>query len=100
MKITSNERKLINKILAKYNGYHYPSELQKLWKELDEIGVEVMIHNRTDWREYEWESKDTYTMDGEEVDNSLFIFQVYPASAIPTPTLCMPAPVTESSWTR
>ena len=77
MKITSNERKLINKILAKYNGYHYLSELQKLWKELDEIGVEVMIHNRTDWREYEWESKDTYTMDGEEVDNSLFIFQVY-----------------------
>ena len=77
MKIKSDERKLINKILAKYNGYHYPSELQKLWKELDEIGVEVMIHNRTDWREYEWESKDIYTMDGEEVDNSLFIFQVY-----------------------
>ena len=37
----------------------------------------VMIHNRQDWQPYEWESKDTYTMDGEEVDNSLFIFQVY-----------------------
>ena len=77
MKIKSDERKLINKILAKYNGYHYPKELQNLWKELDEIGVEVMIHNRQDWQPYEWESKDTYTIDGEEVDNSLFIFQVY-----------------------
>ena len=54
-----------------------PLEKLRIATKLDEIGVEVMIHNRTDWREYEWESKDTYTMDGEEVDNSLFIFQVY-----------------------
>lgn len=77
MKITSSERKLINKILAKYNGYHYPSELQNLWDELDKIGVEVMLHNRTDWRDYEWECVESFTMDGEEVENANFVFQVY-----------------------
>ena len=77
MKINSSERKLINKILNKYNGYHYSSELQKLWKELDEIGVEVLLHNRTDWQEYEWECVENFTMDGEEVDNAKFVFQVY-----------------------
>ena len=77
MKIKSDERKLINKILLKYNGYHYPSELQKLWKELDEIGVEVMLHNRNDWREYEWECVEFFTIDGEEVENAKFVFQVY-----------------------
>lgn len=77
MKIKNAERNLINKILNKYNGYHYPSELQKLWKELDEIGVEVLLHNREDWQEYEWECREIYTIDGEEVENSMFIFQVY-----------------------
>lgn len=77
MKVDSKTRKLINKILAKYNGYHYPEELQRLWDELSDIGVEVLIHNRQDWRDFEWESKDSYTIDGEEVDNSMFIFQVY-----------------------
>ena len=77
MKITSSERKHINKILAKYKGYHYPSELQKLWDELDKIGVEVMLHNRTDWREYEWECVESFTMDGEDVENANFVFQVY-----------------------
>ena len=77
MKITNSERNLINKILNKYNGYHNPKELQKLWNELDEIGVEVLLHNRTDWREYEWECVENFTMDGEEVDNAKFVFQVY-----------------------
>ena len=36
-----------------------------------------MIHNRTDWREYEWECVENFTMDGEEVDNAKFVFQVY-----------------------
>ena len=77
MKITNSERNLINKILNKYNGYHYPKELQKLWDELDEIGVEVLLHKRTDWHEYEWDGVENFTMDGEEVDNAKFVFQVY-----------------------
>lgn len=66
-------RKIIaeaNKIVAKYNRWCRPIELQTMYEELNAIGVSVgLIHG--DSRGCEW------YINGEEVDNSRYVYSVY-----------------------
>lgn len=79
-------RKLVgqlNKIAFKYNGYREPSDLQKLWNELETIGVVVGTITRRDETPGGWRGNATWTYYGEEIDNSLFVIYVYEDTGMP-----------------
>lgn len=68
----------INGIANKYSGYNQPSILQEMYRELENIGVSIgLIHNRQNTNKDSWKASCEWYMNGEEVENSLFILQVY-----------------------
>jgi len=66
-------RKIINeanKITSKYNGFQKASDISKMYDELAKINISTgMLFNGN--RSCEW------YINGEEVENSLFIYTVY-----------------------
>lgn len=77
MRVTRKLVKQLNKIAFKYNGFRAPKELQNLWTELEAVGVEVGMINRSDEAVGGWRGRATWTYKGEEVDNSWFVIFVY-----------------------
>lgn len=62
--------KKVNKIANKYNGFQNPKNIVNMYDELAEVGVTVgTIYN--DNKHCEW------YIDGEEVENSWFVYMVY-----------------------
>lgn len=72
-KINAKIRKQANTIIAKYNGYKLPQEVAPMYDELSEIGILIpMFAADTDTHTFEY--------NGETVENSRFVYQVYEPS--------------------
>lgn len=69
--INAKIRNQANKIIAKYNGYKQPQDIAKMYAELSEMGITIPMFagNMT-----------AFKYNGEEVANSLFIYQAYEMS--------------------
>lgn len=84
MKITEKQRRAASAICLKYCGWKLPQDIRPLWNELSEIGIDVgVLCNRKDNGAGSWQCVQPFTLDGEEVDNSNFIFSVYEGSSEP-----------------
>lgn len=74
-------KKQLNKICYKYSGWKLPQEIAPMWDELYDLGVEVLITGSPQSRApgskgwvvpFKW--------NGETVDNSRFVYDVYEGS--------------------
>lgn len=79
-KINQQQRKILNRICNKYNGWRLPKEIAPLWDELEEAGVEIGMITGTpndvaDDGAESWTK--TFTCNGQQVENSRFIYSVY-----------------------
>ena len=78
MKISKRDLNRINRIVSRYSGWREPSEIRDMWRELYEAGIEVgMLTNRRDNGAGAWSCTQSYTFNGKEVENSLFVYCVY-----------------------
>lgn len=72
----------VNAIMAQYNGYQSPNNIRNMYKELNAMGITVgLITDRKDVAGG-WEGKTNWYFDGEEIENSWFIYKVYEANRI------------------
>lgn len=67
----------VNAILAPYNGYQNPYNIHKMYKELNAMGITVPLMTGRKDVQGGWEARAIWYFDGEEVENSLFIYKVY-----------------------
>lgn len=67
----------VNAIIAPYTGYQSPQNIRRMYDALNAMGVTVGL--MTDRKDVPggWESKTTWYFDGEEIENSWFIYKVY-----------------------
>lgn len=72
MKLTEIKRRKLNRICQKYNDWHYPAELQKMWDEIMAEGIIVPA-----WAAFSGHCHPVETVEGEEIENSLFYFSEY-----------------------
>lgn len=79
--ITADFKKQLNKICNKYSGWKYPQEIAPLWKELSDLGIEVLITGAPTSKVAGGKSWTvTFDYNGEPVDNSRFVYDVYEGS--------------------
>lgn len=71
--MTAIKRRKLNRICQKYNDWHYPHELRKMWDELQAEGVVVPA-----WAAFSGHCH-PFELNGETVENSLFYFSEYKA---------------------
>lgn len=71
MKISEKTRKEANQIISRYNGWKFPKEIVNMYSELEVLGIEIPC-----WSAWDGNSH-PYNLNGEEVENSLFVFYVY-----------------------
>jgi hypothetical protein len=89
MATTKKILSLVNSIASKYSGYNQPSILQELYRELESIGVSIgLIHNRRDINRDSWQGSCEWYFNGQEIENSLFIMQVYEGNTMNDYTMC------------
>lgn len=77
-KINSRVRRKLNAIVNQYQGWQEPSAIGKMFGELSDEGVEVLIQgypHDTAPGSKSWTVR--YQLDGVEVENSMFVFSVY-----------------------
>ena len=76
--LPSKVRNQANKIINKYNGWHFSKEIPPMYKELEDIGITVgMVQNKNfDYTDDINGAAEVY-YNGERVDNAIFIYQVY-----------------------
>lgn len=72
MKITSGLRKKLNKIASKYSKWLYPKEIAGFYDEVSELGVYIPV-----WSKWDDQNAHPYFIDGEEVENSMLVFDKY-----------------------
>lgn len=79
MKATKKQIGKVNEIAARFGGWHEPKEIPALYSELEKIGVSVgLIANRRDFPNLGcWYGSCEWYINGEEVENSRFIYSVY-----------------------
>lgn len=75
MRISKGLRDKLNKIAIKYSKWLYPKEIQGFYKEIAELGVVIPA-----WGYWDKDNAHPYTVDGEEVENSMVVFDVYEGS--------------------
>lgn len=74
-------RKQLNKICYKYSGWKLPQEIAPMWDELYDLGVEVLITGSPQSRAPGSKSWTVpFKLNGETVDNSRFVYDVYEGS--------------------
>lgn len=71
MKINETIRKELNDIVQPYNGWHYEFELNQMYDELRQAGVEI-----PNWYAYDRDMHE-FLYNGEEVENSRFVVKTY-----------------------
>ena len=79
--LTAPLRKKLNKICYKYSGFHSPGEIAPMWKELYDLGIEVLIQGyptNTAPGAKSWTVP--FKLNGETVENSMFVYSVYEGS--------------------
>lgn len=83
MRANAKTKRTANRIAAEYSRWCNPKEIGNMYRELEEIGITVgLITNRRDYPELgSWEGSCEWYMNGEEVENSRFIFGVYEGNA-------------------
>lgn len=72
MKISKGLRSKLNKIAAKYSRWMTPKQIAGFYKEISDLGVYVPA-----WSKWDDDQGHRYFIDGEEVENSLLVFQFY-----------------------
>ena len=79
MKATRQQISKANAIAAKFGGWHEPAEIAALYGELEKVGVSVgCITNRRDFPDLGcWYGSCEWYINGEEVENSRFVYAVY-----------------------
>lgn len=79
MKATRQQIKKANEIVARFSGWHEPHEIAAMYGELEKIGVTTgVITNRRDFPNLGcWQGSCEWYINGEEVENSRFIYSVY-----------------------
>lgn len=79
--LTAPLRKKLNNICQKYSGFHLPQEIAPMWDEFYNLGIEVLImgppHDTAPGAK-SWAVP--FTLNGETVDNSRFVYSVYEGS--------------------
>ena len=79
--LTAPLRKKLNKICYKYSGFHRPEEIAPMWKELYDLGIEVLIQGYpTDTAPGAKSWTVPFKLNGETVENSMFVYSVYEGS--------------------
>lgn len=79
--IDSKFKKQLNKICAKYSGWKLPQEIAPMWEELSALGIDVLITGAPSSKapgSKSWTV--TFEYNGETVDNSRFVYDVYEGS--------------------
>jgi len=71
MKINETIRKELNDIVQPYTGWHYEFELNPMYEELRQAGVEI-----PNWYAYDRDMHE-FLYEGEEVENSRFVLKTY-----------------------
>ena len=71
MKINDSIRNTLNKIVQPYTGWHYEFELNQMYDELRQAGVEIPA-----WYAYDRDMHE-FTYNGEPVENSRFALKTY-----------------------
>ena len=71
MKINDTIRNKLNKIVQPYTGWHYDFELNQMYDELRQAGVEIPA-----WYAYDRDMHE-FNYDGEPVENSRFVLKTY-----------------------
>ena len=62
----------LNKIVWKYCGWHSPKEISRMYDELEELGIYIPA-----WSKWDDDKGHMYYLNGAEVTNSLFVYDVY-----------------------
>ena len=78
MNVTCKIRNQANKIVAPYCRSIYPIELQKMYAELEAIGVTTgMVTNRVEIGHGAWRGDCEWYLNGEIIENSHYVYSVY-----------------------
>lgn len=79
MKATRKQIKAANEIATRFSGWHEPHEIAAMYDELEKIGVSTgCITNRQDFPNLGcWQGHCEWYINGEEVENSVFVYSVY-----------------------
>lgn len=72
MKINKQLHRKLNNICHKYSGWMLPSEVVKIYDELDELGITVPA-----WSSYDENRGHEFMINGETVENSMFVLSTY-----------------------
>lgn len=72
VRINAKLRKQLNQIAAKYSKWLYPREIRGFYDEVSALGVTIPM-----WDKWEDDRGHRYELNGETVENSLCVFQVY-----------------------
>lgn len=80
VRLTPKQRRDLNAIVRKYNGWKYPREISKMWDELEEYGIDIgMIsgypNNVAEDGAKSWSK--SFLFNGKLVKNSTFIYSFY-----------------------
>lgn len=89
MKATRKQIKAANEIAARFSGWHEPQEIAAMYDELEKIGVSTgCITNRQDFPNLGcWQGHCEWYINGEEVENSVFVYSVYEGIRISRATI-------------
>lgn len=71
MTINNKIRREANRIISKYCGFKLPSEISKMYDELEAIGISIPMFSSTYTHSHPFE------YNGELVENSCFVYSVY-----------------------
>ena len=84
MKATRKQIRAANEIAARFSGWHEPHEIAAMYDELEKIGVSTgCITNRQDFPNLGcWQGHCEWYINGEEVENSVFVYSVYEGNPI------------------
>ncbi len=78
MKINKQLHRKLNNICNKYSGWMIPSDMVKIYDELDELGITVPA-----WSSYDENRGHEFMINGETVENSMFVLSTYKGSDTP-----------------
>lgn len=79
MKATRKQIAEANRIAARFGGWREPEEIRAMYEALEAVGITTgVITNRRDFPNLGcWQGSCEWYINGEEVENSRFIYSVY-----------------------
>lgn len=72
VRINTKLRKQLNQIAAKYSKWLYPKEIRTFYDEVAQLGITIPA-----WSKWDDNNGHPYELNGERVENSLCVFDVY-----------------------